>query len=123
MSPDRFPKQVFGEGKEPDPRFSLANERTFLAWVRTALGLLAGAVAVHAPAVNLDPWVKNLVSLWLLVAAAVALASSWRRWIATERAMRTGQPHPGFAGPALLAALLSVLVAAAAVGVLIVAVR
>ena len=31
---------------EPDYRFTLANERTFLAWERTALGLLAAAVAV-----------------------------------------------------------------------------
>ncbi len=31
---------------EPDYRFTLANERTFLAWQRTALGLLAAAVAV-----------------------------------------------------------------------------
>ncbi|EFL27732.1 putative integral membrane protein [Streptomyces himastatinicus ATCC 53653] len=34
------------EGEEPDYRFSLANERTFLAWIRTGLVLLAGAVAV-----------------------------------------------------------------------------
>lgn len=31
---------------EPDYRFTLANERTFLAWQRTALGLLAAAVAL-----------------------------------------------------------------------------
>lgn len=31
-------------GEEPDPRFTLANERTFLAWTRTALALLASAV-------------------------------------------------------------------------------
>lgn len=35
------------EGRaEPDYRFTLANERTFLAWIRTALALLAGGVAV-----------------------------------------------------------------------------
>ncbi len=27
-------------GEAPDYRFSLANERTFLAWIRTALGFL-----------------------------------------------------------------------------------
>lgn len=32
------------EGKEPDYRFTLANERTFLAWVRTGLALLAGGL-------------------------------------------------------------------------------
>ena len=30
---------------EPDYRFTLANERTFLAWQRTSLGLMAAAVA------------------------------------------------------------------------------
>ena len=42
MSVDRrFPRSVYGEGEEPDPRFSLANERTFLAWLRTALAMYA----------------------------------------------------------------------------------
>lgn len=123
MTDGRFPKQVFGEGHEPDPRFSLANERTFLAWTRTALALLAGAVAVHTPAIDLDAWVKTTASLILLFAASVAIVTSMRRWRATERAMRTGQPLPGFAGPTLLAALLSVLIVGVAVGVVVVAVR
>ena len=33
-------------GEEPDPRFTLANERTFLAWIRTSLAFLAGGIAV-----------------------------------------------------------------------------
>ena len=43
----RRPRRVYVSGTDPDPRFSLANERTFLAWVRTALALVAGAVAVQ----------------------------------------------------------------------------
>ena len=35
-------------GTEPDPRFTFANERTFLAWIRTALGFLAAGVAIAA---------------------------------------------------------------------------
>ena len=42
----RFPRAVFGEGEEPDARFTLANERTFLAWVRTSLALLAAVLGV-----------------------------------------------------------------------------
>jgi putative membrane protein len=118
---ERYPKRVFGEGMEPDPRLSLANERTFLAWMRTALALLAGAVAVHAPAIDLDTWVKSTASMVLLLAASVAVVTSMRRWRATERAMRTGQPLPGFAGPTALAALLSVLIVGVAIGVIVVA--
>ena len=44
----RFPRRVYGAGQEPDVRFSLANERTFLAWVRTSLALVAGGVALEA---------------------------------------------------------------------------
>lgn len=123
MSDDRFPKRVFGEGEEPDARFTLANERTFLAWVRTALALLAGAVAVHAPAVDLDPWVETVASLVLLGAAGLAIGQSWRRWHQVELAIRTGRPLPGFAGPALLATTLGALTVGVAVGVIVIAVR
>ena len=44
----RFPKSVYKLGTEPDPRFSLANERTFLAWLRTSLAFIAAGVALEA---------------------------------------------------------------------------
>ena len=46
----RWPRQVYAVGNEPDPRFTFANERTFLAWIRTALGFLAAGVAIAAVA-------------------------------------------------------------------------
>jgi putative membrane protein len=119
----RFPKQVFEDGEEPDPRLSQSNERTFLAWIRTALARLAGAVAVHTPAVDLEVWVKTIASLCLLAAAGLAIAQSWTRWRATERAIRAGEPLPGFGGPAMLASVLGVLIVGVAVGVIVVAVR
>ena len=119
----RFPKRVFDDGEDPDARLTLANERTFLAWVRTSLALLAGAVAVHAPALDLATGVKAAASLCLLAAAGLAIAQSWTRWRATERAIRTGEPLPGFGGPALLASVLGVLIVGVAVGVIVVAVR
>ena len=123
MTDKRFPGGVYEEGQDPDPRFSLANERTFLAWSRTAMALLAGAVAVHTPAVDLDNWVKVTSSLVLLVAAGVAVAESWRRGRATERALRTGQPLPGFGAAAVLVALLALLIVGVAAGVIVVALR
>lgn len=123
MTDSRFPRKVFGEGDEPDARFTLANERTFLAWVRTALALLAGAVAVHTPAVDLDEWVKVVASLFLLAAAGLAIGQSWRRWHKVELAIRTGRPLPGFAGPAMLATVLGLLIVGVAIGVIVVALR
>jgi putative membrane protein len=120
---ERFPKDVFDDGEEPDARFSLANERTFLAWVRTSLALLAGAVAIHTPAIDLDDWVKTLASLCLLAAAGLAIGQSWSRWRATERSLRTGEPLPGFAGPVMLASVLGVLIVGVAIGVVVVALR
>jgi putative membrane protein len=58
MRAARFPRWVCGEGSEPDPRFTLANERTFLAWIRTALALPAGGVALEALTVSLLPGLR-----------------------------------------------------------------
>lgn len=91
----RWPGSVYGVGEEPDPRFSLANERTFLAWIRTALALLAGAVAVHALTVqHLAPVTRSGLSLLLAVLSLAAAVQAWRGWSRGERAMRTGEPLP-----------------------------
>lgn len=79
------------EGEDPDYRFTLANERTFLAWVRTALSLLAGAVAV----VQLLPpfriaGARTLLGLLLALLGAAMAVFAYLRWAANERAMRTG---------------------------------
>ena len=64
MQDHRRPQWVYGVGEEPDYRFSLANERTFLAWVRTALGLLGGGVAVEAFGVA-SPHLRSVLAVTL----------------------------------------------------------
>ncbi|XJN90222.1 YidH family protein [Micrococcus luteus] len=82
-------------GEEPDPRFTLANERTFLAWVRTALALLAGGVAVEAfTGALFAPPVRVVLSTVLLVLAALLALGAGARWLRVERAMRRGRPLP-----------------------------
>lgn len=105
-------------GSDPDYRFSLANERTFLSWIRTALGLLAGGVAVAALLDDVGtPWVRVAVGAALLLLAALLPPLAYRRWAATERALRTGEslPEPGLlrlvsGGLVLVTVLVVVLV-------------
>jgi putative membrane protein len=102
-----------GVGSDPDYRFSLANERTFLAWIRTALGLLAGGVALVALLDDVgEPAVRTATGLVLLVLSVLLPPLAYRRWAATERALRTGEslPEPGLlrlvAGGLVVVALL-----------------
>ena len=87
--------RLLAGGEEPDPRFTLANERTFLAWVRTALALLAGGVAVEAfTGALFAPPVRVVLSTVLLVLAALLALGAGARWLRVERAMRHGRPLP-----------------------------
>jgi putative membrane protein len=86
---------VLAAGTEPDPRFTLANERTFLAWIRTALGLMAGGIAVEAFTTDLFPdGVRQLIAVLLLALAMLITAAACFRWVSVERAMRTRSPLP-----------------------------
>lgn len=91
---ERRPRSVFGVGEEPDPRFSLANERTFLAWIRTALALLGIAVAADLLLEGPPAWVTTVVSVALSLMSALACLAAWSQWRRSELAMRTGRPLP-----------------------------
>jgi putative membrane protein len=95
---------------EPDYRFTLANERTFLAWQRTALGLLAAAVAVVQFVPELTfPGARHLLGLLLAVLATLTAGVGLRRWQQVDRAMRSGKPLPRHPTPAYLAVGLVVI--------------
>lgn len=93
---DRQPRWVYEHGHDPDPRFSLANERTFLAWVRTALALLAGGIALQALELPETDWARNAIAFGLFLLGAGVTVLALVRWARIERAMRTGQPLPSF---------------------------
>jgi putative membrane protein len=80
---------------EPDVRFTYANERTFLAWNRTALALIATGVAATQllPKLQVE-WGRRLLGLPLIALGAVVAAESLRQWRANQRAMRRGDPLP-----------------------------
>ncbi len=91
---DRELKEARGES-EPDVRFTYANERTFLAWNRTALALIATGVAATQllPKLQVE-WGRRVLGLPLIALGAVVAAESLRQWRANQRAMRQGDPLP-----------------------------
>ena len=91
-----MPKQRLDEvGTDPDYRFTYANERTFLAWIRTSLALVAAGVAVIELLPGKDDDVQSyIVGVPLIALGTVLPLLSLRRWGANERAMRLGQSLP-----------------------------
>lgn len=97
-------------GKTPDYRFTLANERTFLAWIRTALALMAGAVGIEQFSPQLSSAELRIgISTLLLVAASTMGFMAWQRWRRNEYAMRLESNLPYTRALVILAALIIVL--------------
>lgn len=90
------PEEQQVEDHEPDYRFTLANERTFLAWIRTALGLLAGGVAVHQLVSSLGvSGARTSLAVGCLVLSIVLAVGAYSHWRSVQRAMRRDAPLPG----------------------------
>ncbi|MBD1541891.1 DUF202 domain-containing protein [Arthrobacter sp. IA7] len=101
----RFAEKILPGGTEPDPRFTLANERTFLAWIRTSLALLAGGIAVEAFTTDVFPEpVRRGLSVLLLLLGMLLSAGSAIRWLRVESSLRSNRPLPlPLIGPLLAA--------------------
>lgn len=91
----RHPRWWPQDGTEPDPRWSLANERTLLAYNRTALALVVGGLAVAGSRSAADtPVFFALVGVPLIVLGAAVAAASRRRFLTVQAAMRNNEPLP-----------------------------
>lgn len=114
------PEEVRRVGATPDYRFSLANERTFLAWIRTGLALVAGglATAQFLPPLAISH-LREVIAVALLALGGTVAVRAVGRWTRTERAMRLGGDLPVSRFPALLAALVGVGSALLVVAVLV----
>jgi inner membrane protein YidH len=100
-------------GQEPDYRFTLANERTFLAWIRTSLALLAGGIALNEIAGSFSGEATRTALAVTAVALSLVLAvSSFVRWQQVQRAMRRNEPLPH---PWAVPVLATVVVAVAGI--------
>jgi len=113
------------DGTEPDPRFTFANERTFLAWSRTALALVVAGLGVVQllPPFPGVPWGRHVLGVPLIVFGAVVAVAAYSEWVKSQRALRHGQPLPRSVMPQLLAAVVTVIAVLAAVVVLVSALR
>ncbi len=111
----RWPGWVYAGGEEPDYRFSLANERTLLAWLRTALALLAAGVALDQIDLAMGATLQQALAGALVLLGVVCAAASWWRWASAERAIRLRQPLPS----SVLGLLLAVATVAIGVVVLV----
>ena len=91
----RIAERLLPGGTEADPRFTLANERTFLAWIRTSLALLAGGIAIEAFTADLfaEP-VRKVLAVLLLLLGMLLSAGAAVRWVRVERSMRNNTPLP-----------------------------
>lgn len=95
---------------EPDYRFTLANERTFLGWIRTALALIAGGVALaqFVPGLG-SPALVRVLAVALIAAGGAFSLLAVLRWNTVQRAMRRGDPLPRTALPLSLSIAMAVV--------------
>ena len=108
----------------PDYRFSLANERTLLAWLRTALALVAGGVAVAQFVPELGvPGGSLAVSVGLMGGGLVTALLGYRRWSRAEAAIAADEPLPVSALAGWVTGALAALVVLVLVLVVVEAVR
>jgi putative membrane protein len=104
----RFDAWVRSVGEDPDPRFTLANERTFLSWMTTSLGLLGIGLAAGTILDRDSAAMTVVAALWILLSAVLAVRA-FVRWFRLERAMRLGEGLPVSASIPVVALVLGAL--------------
>ena len=112
-------------GTEPDPRFTFANERTFLAWSRTALALVVAGLAIVQllPPFPGVPVGRHLLGIPLIALGAVLAVVAYTEWVRNQHALRRGEPMPRSVLPWILAATVTGIAIIAGVVLLISALR
>jgi putative membrane protein len=105
--------------RDPDYRFTLANERTFLAWLRTSLALIAAGVAVVqlVPEFGIEG-ARRAVGMVLVGLGILVSLAGTNRWRQVQQAMALGDDLPRTRMPLLLGSALALLAAAVAVLIL-----
>ena len=122
---DSQPPGSADDGTEPDPRYTFANERTFLAWSRTSLALVVAGLGVVQllPPFPRVPWGRHVLGVPLIVFGAVVAVVSYNEWVRCQRAMRLNQPLPRSIMPRVLTVVITVMAVISGVVVLVSALR
>jgi putative membrane protein len=112
-------------GTEPDPRFTFANERTFLAWSRTALALVVAGLGIVQllPPFPGVPVGRRLLGVPLIALGAVLAVVAYAEWVRNQHALRRGEPMPKSNMPWILAAAITGMAIISAIVLLISAIR
>lgn len=107
----RWPKLIYGMGEEPDPRASLANERTALAGLRTALALIATSLAIAAVLhyTESSPLMLQIIGICLSISGSLLAITSLAHWVNVERALRTKKPLPSPNGLVTITVIIGAL--------------
>lgn len=103
-----FDAWVRSVGDDPDPRFTLANERTFLSWMTTCLGMLGVGLAVGSLVPQQSAVLQLVAALWIVLAAVLSVRAVVR-WFRLERAMRRNEALPLSSSIPVVAIALGVL--------------
>ena len=112
-------------GTEPDPRFTFANERTFLAWSRTALALVVAGLGIVQllPPFPGVPFGRHLLGVPLIALGAVLAVVAYAEWVRNQHALRRGEPLPHSVLPWILAATITGMALISALVLLLSALR
>lgn len=119
MTQARFPQSVYSRGTEPDARFSLANERTFLAWISVGLALISVGVGLQSLALNVQPSLRLAASVLLVLCGTACPVQAWFGWARVEIALRERRPLPSSGMVPLLPIALGLAGVLLVVGLLI----
>jgi putative membrane protein len=117
---DEYPDRPHGDEPvtetEPDARFTFANERTFLAWTRTALAFMVAGLGIVQllPPFPGVPWGRHVLGVPLIVVGAVIAVVSYIQWVRSQQALRRGEPLPRSVLPRILAITIVVMAAISA---------
>lgn len=96
---------------EPDARYTFANERTFLAWTRTALAFIVAGLGIVQllPPFPGVPWGRHLLGVPLIVLGAIIAVVGYFQWMSNQRALRRGEPLHRSPVPRILAISITAL--------------